>query len=290
VPDERQTKNDKRDAAREQARLTREKQKKQEALRRWLIPTGVTVVVLAIVAIVVLVVTTSAPPPQSAAGPKNMISDGILFTGNGGKMVPTTTGAVQASSSPTPHDQPSDGLAHIVTYVDFTCPACQAFEATNADAIQQLVAQGKATLEVHPIAILDSHFTLGSNYSTRANNVAACVANFAPNDFYAVMEAMYAGQGKEQTAGLTNAQMISLVHGAGLKNGDVDKCINGETFKSWVTSATTRATNGPLPNTSTANVSGTPTVLVNGELYPITGDALTNPATFSAFVQQVLAS
>jgi len=286
VPDERQTKNEKRDAAREQARLAREKQKRQEALRRWLIPTGVTVVVLAVVAIVVLVVTTSAPPPQSADGPKNMVSDGILFTASGGKMVATETGAVKASSSPTPHDQPSDGLAHIVTYVDFSCPACQAFEATNADAIQQLVEQGKATLEVHPIAILDSHFTVGSNYSTRANNVAACVANFSPNDFYPVMEAMYVGQGQEQTAGLSNSQMISIVHTAGLKNGDVDKCINGETFKSWVASATTRATTGPLPNTTVSNVQGTPTVLVNGQQYP---GSLTDASAFTDFVQQVLA-
>jgi len=286
VPDERQSKNEKRDAAREQARLTREKQKRQERLRRWLIPSGVTVVVLAIVAIVVLVVTTSAPPPQSADGPKNMVSDGILFTGSGGKMVATTTGAVQASSSPTPNDLPSDGLAHIVTYVDFTCPACQAFEETNASTIQQLVEQGKATLEVHPIAILDGHFTVGSRYSSRANNVGACVANFAPNDFYAVMGAMYAGQGKEQTAGLSNSQMISLVHGAGLKDGDVDKCISGETFKSWVASATTRATSGPLPNTSVANVQGTPTVLVNGQQY---GGSLTDGGAFTDFVQQVLA-
>ncbi|MBW8871578.1 MAG: thioredoxin domain-containing protein [Leifsonia sp.] len=284
MPDERQTKNDKREAAREQARLTREKQKRQERLRRWLIPTGVTVVVLAIVAIVVLVVTTSAPPPQSADGPKNMVSDGILFTGSGGKMVPTKTGAVQASSSPTPNDLPNDGVAHIVTYVDFSCPACQAFEATNADTIQQLVEQGTATLEVHPIAILDSHFT--TNYSTRANNVGACVANFAPESFYAVMKAMYVGQGQEQTAGLSNSQMVSLVHSAGLRNGDVDKCINGLTFKSWVTSATTRATTGPLPNTSTANVTGTPTVLVNGQQY---GGSLTDGSAFTDFVQQVLA-
>ena len=286
MPDERQTKNDKRDAARELARITREKQKRQDRLRRWLIPTGVTVVVLAIVAIVVLVVTTSAPPPQSSAGPKNMISDGILFTAVDGKMVATTTGAVKASGAPTPNAQADDGVAHIVTYVDFSCPACQEFEQTNADTLQQMVEQGVATLEVHPIAILDSHFTVGSNYSTRANNVGACVANFAPNSFYPVMEAMYAGQGQEQTAGLSNSQMISLVHGAGLKNGDVDKCINGETFKSWVTSATTRATNGPLPNTTVASVTGTPTVLVNGQQY---GGSLTDGGAFTDFVQQVLA-
>jgi len=284
VPDERLSKNEKRDAAREQARLTREKQKRQERLRRWLIPSGVTVVVLAVVAIVVLVVTTSAPPPQSADGPKNMISDGLLLTGSGGKMVATTTGAVQASSTPTPNDLPSDGVAHIVTYVDFSCPACQAFEATNADTIRQLVEQGTATLEVHPIAILDHNFT--TNYSTRSNNVAACVANFAPDSFYDVMKAMYVGQGQEKTAGLTNAQMISIVHSAGLRNGDVDKCINGLTFKSWVASATTRATSGPLPNTSVSNVQGTPTVLVNGQQYTGT---LTDGAAFTDFVQQVLA-
>ncbi|MEP6842286.1 MAG: thioredoxin domain-containing protein [Pseudolysinimonas sp.] len=286
MPDERLSKNDKRDAARELARVTREKQKRQERMRRWLIPTSVTVVVLAIVAIVVLVVTTSAPPPQSAAGPKNMISDGILFTGSNGKMVATKTGAVQPSSSPKPHSQPSDGVAHIVTYVDFACPACQAFEATNSATIKSLVERGTATLEVHPIAILDSHFTPGSLYSTRANNVGACVANFAPDSFYAVMGAMYAGQPQENTAGLTNSQLVSLVHGAGLKNGDVDKCIGGLTFKSWVASAKDRAINGPLPNTKVAAVTGTPTILVNGQQYQ---GSLTDGSAFSDFVQQALA-
>ena len=287
MPEERLTKNDRRDAAREQARLAREKQKRQESLRRWLIPTSVTVVVLAIVAVVVLVVSTSAPAPQSANGPKNMISDGILLTGSGGKMVATKTGGVQASSTPTPNALANDGVAHIVSYVDFSCPACQAFEATNAAAIQQMVEQGTATIEVHPIAILDSHFTVGSRYSSRANNVGACVANFAPDSFYSVMEAMYTGQGTEQTAGLSNSQMISIVHNAGLRNTDVDKCINGETFKSWVAAATVRATTGPLPNTTVANVTGTPTVLVNGQQY---SGSLTDASAFQTFVQQVLAS
>ncbi len=286
MPDERLTKNDKREAAREQARLAREKQQRQERLRRWLIPTGVTVVVLAIVAIVVLVVSTSAPAPQTAKGPKNMLSDGIVLTGSSGKMVATPTAAIKAKGTPTAttYDQ-SDGLAHIVTYVDFSCPICQEFEAANEDNIQQLVEQGKATLEVHPIAILDRNF-LGSRYSSRATNVAACVANFAPNDFYAVMEGMYAGQGTEQTTGLTNQQMIKIVHEAGLRNGDVDSCINGESFKSWVTASTARALAGPLPNTSVSAVTGTPTVLVNGQQYQ---GSFTDANAFVTFIGQVLA-
>jgi len=287
VPDQRQTKNDKRDAAREQARLTREKQKRQERLRRWLIPSGVTVVVVAIVAIVVLVVSTSAPAPQTAAGPKNMISDGILFTGVNGKVTPTPTPAIKAKGIPTPTAQKNDGLAHIVTYVDFACPVCQAFEQANADNIQQLVADGKATLEVHPIAILDRS-SLGARYSSRANDAGACVANFAPDSFLAVMSEMYAKQPAEQTTGLTNSQIVQLVHSAGLRNADVDKCISGESFKSWTASATQRALTGPLPNSDVTSVQGTPTVLVNGKQFnPAKG--FSNSDDFTAFLQQVLA-
>lgn len=266
--------------------MAREKQKRAESLRRWLIPTSVTVVIVAIAAVVFLVVSTSnVAAPQTADGPKNMISDGILLTGSGGTMVATTTGAIKAKSTPKPNPVPKDGVAHIVTYVDYSCSACKAFEATNAQSIQSLVEQGAATIEIHPIAILDRLFQ-GTRYSSRANNVAACVANFAPDNFYAVMEAMYTGQPAENTPGLTNAQIVRLVHGAGLTNADVDGCINGETFKAWVAATTSRATTGPLPNTTVANVQGTPTVLVNGQQYSGT---LTDSTAFTKFVSQVMA-
>jgi hypothetical protein len=37
-------------------------------------------------------------------------------------------------------------------------PACKSFEATYASQIQQLVANGSATLEVHTISILDRNY------------------------------------------------------------------------------------------------------------------------------------
>lgn len=285
MPEERLTKNDKRDQAREAARLAREKQKRAESRRRVLIPTGVTVVIVAIAAVVFLVVSTTAPAPQTAAGPKNMISDGILLTGSGGTMVATPTAAIKAKGTPTATKYTSDGLAHIVTYVDFSCPSCKAFEEASSANIKSLVEQGKATLEVHPIAILDTHY-LNSKYSTRANNVGACVANFAPDSFYAVMQQLYLDQPTENTDGLTNAQLVREVHTAGLVNGDVDKCITGVTFEPWLTAATSRATRDPLPNdTSGSSVQGTPTIIVNGQ--PFTGD-FSSASAFSAFIDQVL--
>jgi protein-disulfide isomerase len=285
VPDEKTTKDARRDAAREAARLQREKAKKQERLRRWLIPTSVTVGVLVIATIVTLVIVNSAPAPQTDAGPKNMQSDGIVLVGEDGAMVPVETPAIPASGTPTP-TEPDDSVTSIVTYVDFACPACQAFEATNADYIEQLVAAGDATLAVHPIAILD-HSYQGSLFSSRSNNAGACVANYQPEGFYDVMMAMYANQPPETTTGLSNAEIIDVVKGAGVDDSDVDKCINGVTFQSWLTAASNRATDGPLPNANITNVTGTPTVLVNGIQY--TG-SITDAAAFQAFVENPVAA
>jgi protein-disulfide isomerase len=274
VPDERQTKNQRREAAREAARLEREKQKRRDRLRRWLIPTVSTVAILAIGAAIVWAFVSNQPAPQSAAGPRNMISDGILFTADdSGAVVPVETGAIKPSSSPTPTDVDDDGLAHIVTYVDFSCPACQSFEATYATSIDALVAAGVATLEVHPIAILDRSYA-GSRYSSRSNNVGACVADLAPESFLAVMSAMYTNQPAEGTTGLTDDEMIEIVHGAGLENDDVDACIEDEIFGPWVTAATDRTVNNPDLVAEGAQGFTTPTIVVNGEVWDRTVDVM----------------
>ncbi len=266
MPEERQTKNQRREAAREAARLEREKQKRRDRLRRWLIPTVSTVAVLAIAAAIVWAFVSNQPAAQSVAGPRNMISDGILFTGENGELTPVETGAIKPSGSPTPTDLEDDGLAHIVTYVDFSCPACQSFEATYAESIQSLVGSGLATLEVHPIAILDSRF-VGSRYSSRANNVGACVADLAPESFLDVMGAMFTNQPPEGTTGLTDAEIIDVVHGAGLVNDDVDACIDDELFGPWVTSATDRTTADADLIAPGAQGFSTPTIVVNGEVW-----------------------
>jgi protein-disulfide isomerase len=279
------TKDQRREAAREAARVAREKAKKQERLRRWLIPTSVTVAIIAIATVVTLVIVNSQPAPQSEAGPANMISDGIVLVGEDGEMVPVETDAIPAGGEPTP-TEPSDDTINIVQYVDFSCPACQAFELTNSPYIEELVSSGEATLEVHPIAILTrGQFT--TNYSERANNVGACVANYAPESFYPVMQAMYVNQPQEGTAGLNDRELVEIVKGAGLDDEDVDACIDGLTFEPWLLSATDRALSGPLPNTEHPRVGGTPTVLVNGVLFEGNiGDA----AAFQAFVEEQAAA
>ena len=267
MPEERQTKNQRREAAREAARLEREKQKRRDRMRRWLIPTVSTLAVLAIAAGIVWAFVSNQPAPQSAAGPRNMISDGILFTADDtGAVVPVETGAIPPSGSPTPTDPQDDGLAHIVTYVDFSCPACKSFEEAYATSIDALVAAGVATLEVHPIAILDRLY-LGTRYSSRANNAGACVADLAPQSFLDVMAAFFANQPAEGTSGLTDAEMIDLVHGTGLVDEDVDACIEDELFGPWIIATTERASSDPDLVVPGNPGLVTPTIVVNGDVW-----------------------
>lgn len=268
--------------ARERARAEREANERRERRNRFFIQGGLIVGLLAIVAVVVLVVTGAPPSSQTEDGPRNMLSDGILFTGEAGEVTPLETPAIAAGGEPVETDYPDDGIAHIISYTDFSCPACRGFEAANADYIEQLVESGEATYEVHPIAILDRFFQ-NTRYSSRSANVGACVANYAPEQFLDVSEALFANQPSEGTTGLTNDQLIEVVAAAGVTDDEVAMCIAEEEFRPWVEAATARATGTPLPGTDGIVLRGTPTLLVNGQLF----DPTAYPS-FPDFVESVV--
>ncbi|MCU1580066.1 MAG: hypothetical protein JWP19_2270 [Rhodoglobus sp.] len=282
---ERLTKKQKQDQARENARLQREEQRARKRRQRWFIQGGVVLGMLAVVAIAALVVFNVTRPPSP--GPLNMLSDGILISGNGTTTTAVTTTAIQPDSTPVPTDPTKQaGTVNIVMYVDYQCPFCQQFETTNAAQISQWVTAGVATVEIHPIAILDNS-SGGTKYSTRSANAAACVANFDPDKYLAVNNALFTNQPAEGGSGLTDTELQKVVSDAGASGKDVASCITSQTFSGWVTSATKRALTGPLPNSDTATVQGTPTVIVDGKKY---SGALDNATTFNDFVGQLATS
>jgi protein-disulfide isomerase len=284
---QRPTKNEKRDHAREQARLMREQQKKKDRRKRFFIQGGIGIAVLAIIAIIAIVVVqnnaNSVTAAASKAGPANMRSDGILFHGVSGKAVAVKTAAVKAKGKPVATDTSKlTGTANIVEYIDYQCPYCNEFLTTNLSSEDKWVAAGKATLEIHPISILDTS-SEGNRYSSRAANAAACVANFDPNDFLAVTKILYANQPAEDTGGMSNSKLLSLLSQGGAGGSKIIGCVNGETFKTWVTESTARVTGGSFAGVATtpAAFGGTPTVYVNGAQY---SGSLTDAKAFAAFV------
>jgi protein-disulfide isomerase len=262
--------------------MEREARLKAQARNRVLIRVGVTVGIVGVLAAIAGGIWIATRPV--GPGPVNMASDGILFTGTEeGEVEVVETGAVPAEGTPVPTDPDAyDVPARIVTYLDYGCPYCNQFETTNAAQITELVAAGYATLEVHPISILDRAFG-DSEYPTRAANAMACVAAEEPNAFLDASAALFAGQPAEGTEGLTDDEIRDILDSAGALNDEISACIGDRRYEGWVVAATDRATSDPdLANPESGGF-GTPTILVNGVRY--TG-ALDDPQAFAAFVAQ----
>lgn len=278
----RPTRNERRDAAREKARILREEQRKRERRNKVLIQGGVIVAVLAIAALVVSLIMQNTRP--EGPGPENMASDGIVLTGVDGTITAVETPAIPAGATPT-NTVPDDSgtVANIVTYVDYLCPFCGQFETTNSASMRTMVESGAATLEIHPVAILTNK-SAGTQYSLRAANAAACVAENSPDAFFDFNALLFENQPEEGTAGLTNDELKDLAEQSGASSlSAIDTCIDDTQFKGWVQEATNRALTQPVPNSELASITGTPTVLVNGKQYV---GSLTDPAEFQSFVLQ----
>ena len=280
-------KKDRREAAREKARIDREHERRRNRRNKFFIHGGIGAVIIAALVIIALVIFNPAPPPSTAA-PKNMASNGILLAGKNMEAVPTP--AANKSGVPIATDKTKHAATtNIVIYIDFQCPVCLDFEKTNASAIESLVKAEKATIEIHPIAILER--MSGTNrYSTRAANAAACVANYEPNKFFAVTAELFASQPAENAEGKTNREILTTLKDAGAESDEIRDCVKTETFSQWVGKVTTNIK--PDGQTKTfAGVAneltpfrGTPSIFVNGSPY---AGSYTDATAFATFVQSV---
>jgi len=276
---DRQSRNERREAARAKAKDLRDSQRKKDRRTRFVLQGGVILTVLAIAAIVAFVIVTTVKP--AGPGPRNMLSDGILI---GQDFKATPTAALQSGETPVPNlRDDSDNVIRIQMYVDYFCPICGKFEKANGDQLNTWLESGAANVEIFPIAILD-RASLGTKYSTRAANAAACVADSSPDNYYDFHNILFANQPKENTEGLSDKKLIALTVEAGVSNPKtIANCITDQKFKGWVADARNRAQNGPIVDSNVDKIAGTPTIIVNGLKY--TG-ALDDAKAFSAFVIQ----
>jgi len=269
-------KKDRREEAREKARIEREAEKKRQRRNKIFLQGGIGAAVVAIVVIIVLVVVGNGASSGGGGGsnkaPKNLANGGILFTGADGSITATTTPAPKASTvdvAPKSADSTA-GVANIVTYIDWACPVCQSFEKAYSSDITDLVKSGKATLDVHPISIVDRSY-LSSRYASRAANAAMCVANFAPQKFLDAQTQFYDNQPAEGSNGLTNTQIKGLLKDAGVGTDAINNCVDKETYKNWVTTISQKTSTDKSLLSSDGSF-GTPTVFVNGKRWPNSGD------------------
>ncbi|ROQ39967.1 protein-disulfide isomerase [Frondihabitans sp. PhB188] len=255
-----ETKNDRRRAARERARQAMAAQRRSAARRALAIRSGIVAGVIAVLAVVALVVVSGITPP--GPGPRNLAGDGVRI---GEGFVAERSVALQPGAEATPPAAHDADAVTIRVYIDYLCPNCGAFEAENGDYIEGLVKSGAAVVEYHPIAILD-RLSQGSKYSTRATAAALCAADLAPDSFFAVNAKLLADQPAENTAGLTNEQLVSQISGTrGLKNpAAVAECVRDQRFAPTVAAVTKRVADNATAGSDVAEFRGTPTVIIDG--------------------------
>lgn len=137
-------------------------------------------------------------------------------------------------------------------YVDLQCPACREYESRVADTLEELVIDGRIELVVHPIAILDGAST--TQYSSRAAAAVACAAD--EGLFWQYQKLLYAEQPDEGGDGLSEARLVELGNQVGLP-AEFETCVSSDAQADWVVQVTDAA--------RAADISATPTVLVDGE-------------------------
>ena len=168
----------------------------------------------------------------------------------------TETGGIPVGTSGVVGQDVPEDAPQVDVYLDFMCPICGRFESTNGEDLAELREGGDIVLSYHPVSILDG-YSSGTDFSTRAANAAATVADAAPESFVAFVDAMFANQPQEGTAGLSDEQIEQIAVEAGVPE-DVAATLDDGIFTKWVIAATDVA--------SQDGMAGTPTVIVDGEV------------------------
>jgi len=139
-------------------------------------------------------------------------------------------------------------------YEDFQCPVCAQLEATSGATLRSLVDAGTVRLRYRGMAFLDRAST--TDYSTRALNAAAVVAESGTDAYRAFHDLLFANQPAEGSAGLSDDQLVGFAAQAGATGDGVASGIRDLRHGDWVAAATDQA--------SRDGVTGTPTVVVDG--------------------------
>jgi protein-disulfide isomerase len=167
----------------------------------------------------------------------------------------------RAGEYATPPGASEDGSGIVVgsgpvtldVYEDFLCPACRQFEEQSGAILDQLVAEGKARVVYHPVAILNRFST--TKYSTRSAAASACAAEGGKFREYA--KVLFANQPPEGGAGLSDDKLIEL--GASVGLGDsFATCVRDGKYKSWTEYVTDSAGEDGIYSTPTVLVAGKP--------------------------------
>lgn len=170
---------------------------------------------------------------------------------------------------------PASAPVTITLFEDFQCPACERLETNAGSELTALADQGKVRIVYPMISFLDVNSK--NQYSSRAANAWYCAPQANRKAFHTYL---YAHQPAEETSGPSDAQLVAGAKTVGVSTPAFSQCVTSHRFSPFATGPQTQTLAG------VASV-GTPTMFVNGQLYPDAQNL--TPAVLDQIVAQAAA-
>ena len=137
----------------------------------------------------------------------------------------------------------------IDVYVDYQCVACKYFEIINGGYLNEIIAQKKAKVVVHPLSFIGPESVL-------AANAVACAAD--ENEFVDMNLALFQNQADQSNTGKWSKEYLAqLGKSIGITSSNFESCVNEGKYVRWTSNVATAS--------GKADVNSTPTVFVNGK-------------------------
>lgn len=246
--------------AREQARKLQQEQERKQKRQSLLLRIGVVgIAVIAVVAIALVVLTrdgnggnyTEGPAPAAATDEGGFVLTSSTELAEGADLgtidaEDTPSGDAPASAQPREEGQ----RPHLTIFTDAHCVHCANFEGAYEEILRGLLDEELITLEYRSVAYLQSR----SNYSARAANAFACMADASPENYKGYLSNVTANyQGQE----INNESLAAIARDS--YGVDIESCINDATYRAFVAYVSNTAWE--------QGVSGTPTIYVDDSQY-----------------------
>lgn len=230
-------KQERREAAREQARKLREAQQRRKKRNRLLVIAGVIVLLAIVTAALYSIISSANRPPLEGVDtePAGVTESGAIQVGADG-----------VGSS-------SEGAPVVDVYFDYLCTFCAQFEALNGGVLDELATSGAATVNHYPIT-----FITASDFNLRGSNALAEIATQSPEHFSDFNEQLYAAQGEGGATPLSDDQIAGVAREVGVPDDVIESFTDGR-YNEWVQAVTEQARRD--------DIRGTPTILIDGEAF-----------------------
>lgn len=253
----RPSKADRREAARAEALKLRDEAKRREKRNRMLAIGGLTAAVAVLVVAVILILGQEAKPiAYRGSEPLDISQVTTPSAANDKGGIPVGTDRVAGSTV--------EGDAVVVEVVyDYQCPHCATFEAANHADIASLLESGNVQFIFRPVSFMD-YASNGKEFSTRASNAAAVVADRSPEYFLDFHGALFANQPTGN--GLTDDEIADIAREVGVPQETIEEFTttapssDERVFSRWIAAATELV--------SDELGLATPTIIVDGQRFP----------------------